>query len=87
MQEKTLFVCACESLDHHFVISRETDDEDSFTYLLVHLTPAGFFTRLTRAIRYLFGQPTTAYDEIVLRPDQVKRLVEVLDSNPNTQNA
>lgn len=74
--KRTLYTCACSSLEHMFVVTE--CDEDLF--LEVHLRPAPFGERLKRAVRYVFGRRSRygSFDEIVLTPAMAVELGDQL---------
>ena len=65
--KRTLYLCACESLQHSFVVTAEGDD----MFIEIHLSPLPFRNRLENAIRYLFGYRSRYgdFEEIVLTPE------------------
>jgi len=76
--EHELFICACYSLEHQMILSYFDDEPD--VYMSVHLCRLPFFKRLWAAICYVFGKRSAfgAFEEIVLREEDVKRLNDVL---------
>lgn len=74
--KRTLYTCACSSLEHMFVVTE--DDEDLF--LEVHLRPAPFWKRVGKAVRYVFGHRSRygSFEEIVLTPAMAVELGDQL---------
>jgi len=74
--KRTLYTCACSSLEHMFVVTEF--DEDLF--LEVHLRPAPFWRRVKRAIKYVFGYRCRygSFDEIILTPEMAGELGDQL---------
>jgi len=64
--KRTLYTCACSSLEHMFVVSADEDD----AFIEVHLAPAPWHTRIVRALKYIFGHRSRYgnFDEILLDP-------------------
>lgn len=73
-------VCQCHSPEHtlQFIYW----DDDPTIYLLVHLNPVRFWRRLWIAIKYIFGYRSKygCYEEVLLRPEDVGKLVNILDA-------
>jgi len=87
MEKPELFICECNSADHQLVFIH--DDEDNMTYVHVHLsTYRGFFKKLKYAIKYVCGYKSRygAWDEFILKHDDVGRLKEHLDKLKPTQS-
>jgi hypothetical protein len=70
--KRTLFTCACGSIEHSFVIA--ADDEDMF--IEVHLSPLPLWQRVKNAIGYVFGRRSMYgdFEEILLLPDMAVEL-------------
>ena len=76
--KRTLYTCACHSIEHMFVMSH--DDKDVF--FEIHLASLPFFSRLVNAVRYLFGRkaPWGDFEEIVVSKfDALMLSQELLD--------
>lgn len=65
--KRTLFTCACGSIQHSFVVSADEDN----AYLEIHLSPLPFWKRFLNAARYLLGGRSRwgDFEEIVLTPE------------------
>jgi hypothetical protein len=74
--------CACSSAEHLICIQGCPEDDEDYAYLLVHLATGGFFERLKTAIKYVAGYKCKYgdFDEILLGPDQRKRIIKVLQN-------
>lgn len=74
--KRTLYICACNSMQHMFVVA--ADKEDMF--IEIHLAPLSFWGRLKNAVRYLFGQRCKwgDFEEIILTPDMALDLGDKL---------
>jgi len=82
--ERTLFTCECSSLQHMFVISQD----DEYICLEILLSKKSFFSRLKRAIGYVFGKRSKYgdFEEILLGPDKCQKLGEILLEASNVKN-
>lgn len=64
--KRTVFTCACESIEHSLIVSSDQD----YIYLEVHLATLPFWQRVKHAVRYIFGAKTKwgDFEEILLTP-------------------
>lgn len=78
--ETNYLECACSSAEHAVRFTYVKDDFSTI-YVETHLTHRGFFTRLWRGLRYIFGYRCIygEWDETVLEREQVIKLKELCD--------
>lgn len=89
--EREIFICQCHSLEHQ--ISFWYDKYQNDLYCEPHLsTHRGFWGRVKIAIRYIFGCKKGKYgawDEIILKKDDVKKLnkslKKIIKNNKNNE--
>lgn len=81
--EHELFVCDCEDISHHFVITYCNDtDEPSITAQVKLNAWLPWYKRLWIAIKYVFAPGICRfgeYDEVILKPSDAARLQNVVD--------
>lgn len=80
-----VFVCDCNTVEHQFVITYDNDPTDDFLYIeprLNHYLP--FYKRILQAIQYVFNRADGSYDTIVLRKNDMQRLVDVVNKKLDT---
>lgn len=73
---RTLFSCACTSLEHMVVLEEDVDN----LYLAIHLSPLPFTQRVKNALRYVLGRRCKYgdFEEIILSPDTAIELGDKL---------
>jgi hypothetical protein len=78
-----LLLCQCGDPAHQLIMFYDDDVEAPAVYVSVHLSPEpNFFKRLWRGIKYIFSNKRSIYgdfDEIILRPSDVKKLQRAVD--------
>ena len=77
MEKEEVFICDCHSLEHHFVLWY--DEEDNELHLTVHLVArAQWWKRIMPALRYIFGYNGRygEYDNVILQPEDRDRLIK-----------
>ena len=75
-----LFLCACSSSEHQFIV--RWDNEYEQVYISIHLANyLGFWKRLLRGIKYIFGYKCKYgdFDEIILREKDADKLQTIVD--------
>lgn len=80
MKTKQLLICEASSSEHQIILKYFESDDQPFVYVDVHLVEMNFWDRLKHAIGYVLGYKSKfgAYDEIVLGPEHIKNLEEVI---------
>ena len=78
---KEIFACECHSNEHMVVAGIHSwDDCDSDFYLQVTAdVNRSWYQRIWPAVKYLFGQPTLSWHDVLLSPADVKRLQSVIN--------
>ena len=76
-QHAEIFVCDCSSREHQIVF--EYDIDDNMVYSHIHLTNYGFWGRLKKGLRYIFGYKCCYghWDEFVWTIDHADKLEEL----------
>lgn len=77
--EKKYIECTCSSTQHVIVFWYDSSDIIS---LEIQLNPSGgFFTRLIRAIKYLFGFKCKYghWEEVLIQKKQAQEIIQILD--------
>lgn len=80
---KEAFFCSCGANEHFFTLSRFYDNEDDdYVYLSVYLHHVKFFSRLIRALKYVFGYKSKygEFTEICLDKNTQIRVCRLLES-------
>lgn len=74
--KRTLYICACGSLEHSFVVTGDTND----LFIEIHLAPLPFWVRVRNAVAYVFGHRSKwgDFEEIVLTPNMALDLGDSL---------
>jgi len=73
--------CDCELPEHQIKVCTYEDDDPGFVgFCPMLVTWKGFFRRLVDGLKYAFGYKSKygQFDEILLRRDDVEKLVEYL---------
>lgn len=82
-----IFICECHSLEHIFVFSDMCDINGSYDesgpYIHIFLKEHVWYKRILTAIKYIFGFKTKYghYDEIILKPKDIIRLKNLLETS------
>lgn len=84
-----LFLCECGSSEHQFILQLfdwgkdekyiEQNPEENLTFTMsVHLSTQGFWNRLVRGVKYIFGYKCRYgdWDEIILTYADAQRLID-----------
>jgi hypothetical protein len=80
MEDRTILICECHSLEHQ--VAFWLDGDDGMIYIESHLTThRNFWQRLWYGIRYAFGYRSRygAWDEVLLGPESQVKLKQMLD--------
>lgn len=81
--DKQTFECACHNDEHEFKFILDLDEPDyKAVYLVTFMADGGFWYRLTRAIKYLFGYKCRFghFDETVIdNPKDAQRIADLMD--------
>lgn len=82
MEDNLYVECACHSREHLLQFSKFKDDEDKEVYLHVFLTNDGFFKRVFKGLKYIFGYKCRYghFSEIILNKTAQKQIVEFLSA-------
>jgi len=86
MEDRTIFICDCHSLEHQYVFWY--DEEFNDVYFEPHLYNGGaWYTRFWNRLKYVFGYKTRygAWDEVMIKPEDGKKIVEYLNKSINTE--
>ena len=72
-----ILVCACSSVEHQIVISK--DEEDKIVYCEIHLAKLPFLKRLWKGIKYIFGYKCVFgnFEEFIFSKDHGDKLIEL----------
>ena len=79
-EHKELLLCDCKSTEHLMVIHYDDDPEWDNVYMHIHLSPdGGFWTRLWRAIKYVFGHRSKYgdFDEFIFDPKDAHKFQKI----------
>jgi hypothetical protein len=85
--ESDQFVCACNSVCHQLIVQGDNwgdSNTDPFVAVSIHLTQAPVRYRIWYAIRYVLGldhKNFSAFDEVILEPDQARELVRAIEKH------
>lgn len=75
---KENFQCVCHLPEHNFYA--EYWDEEQFLYLAVNLnTYDRWYKRLWEAVKYVFKGANCGYAEIILEPENIVRLQNIIN--------
>lgn len=81
--EHEILLCQCGDPSHQLIFFYDDDDFAPAVYVSVHLSPEpNFFKRLWRGLKYIFSRKRSIYgdfDEIVLRPEDYKKVQKAAD--------
>jgi hypothetical protein len=82
MPRKEIFECECHSLEHMVAVGVYDWDGGPPDFFLEvtadnHLP---WYQRVWPAIKYLFGQPSLKWHDVLLKPEDVDRLQGCIDS-------
>ena len=81
MNNKEFFLCHCNSPEHQFILSYDSEEKEIYItpYLSSYLS---FWKRIILAIKYIFGYRSKYghWDCIILNTKEIKRLYLLLDS-------
>ena len=84
-----LLLCQCGDPSHQLIIFYDDEQEVPTVYVTVHLSPnRNFFKRLWRGIKYIFFNKRSIYgdfDEIILRPNDVDKLIRTVELLESTR--
>ena len=71
-----IFVCQCHSMEHQVNFFHS----DDLLYVYIHLNNRGFFHRLKRGLRYIFGYSSRfgEWDEFIFKLEDEDKLREFL---------
>lgn len=74
-------ICKCHSPEHQLLIWYDSEDNDYV--ITIHLVNDGFFKRLCKGIKYIFGYKCQYghFDEFLLKDEDRKKLVDFLNNN------
>lgn len=88
MEDNLYVECACHSPEHLIKFSRFKDDEDKEVYLHVFLTNDGFFKRVIKGLKYIFGYKCRYghFSEIVLNETAQKQIVDFLAAESHNKS-
>ena len=77
--EPNILICDCSSEEHQIVIRK--DQDDNMVYCHIHLTQHGFWRRLLKGVKYIFGYKSKYghWDEFIFTPKHVEKLKEITD--------
>ena len=79
--EHHYFECTCSSAEHTVRFTHFRDDEWPCVFVETHLYAPGFWSRLWRGLRFIFGRKCKygEWDETELRGPQVRALRDLCD--------
>ena len=85
--KEEIFLCECHSPDHMFYIIYDEEWKETFMY--VHLRKKSFWQRLKYGIKYIFGYQSRygAFDEIILRKEDLPKLQKIIDKSNEKENS
>ena len=84
LKKEEILICQCHSIEHSIVFLYDDSDlDDQFVYMNIHLQKQPLWRRIKYAIKYIFGHQSNvgAFNEIILDKEDVpklERLVEYL---------
>jgi hypothetical protein len=88
--EKTLIVCACNSVQHQLVVLSWPEDPNwPEIYITLHLAQVPWYKRISYALRYIFGLERNkmgCFEEIMLSPSQAQELVTAINKHLGVKN-
>lgn len=80
-ENEKLFTCACGSIEHHFVMSYWSDEEEPrMIYVQMFLAEHRLLKRIWLAIRYILGYKSKYghWEEVLLDREKVAGLIKYL---------
>ena len=72
------FECDCSHASHNMRVSYFEDEKDQL-YFEIALNKLPWHKRLKVAIKYLLGQESWYYEEIILNPEEASKLKSEID--------
>lgn len=81
MEKTEVLLCSCFSAEHQILIHHWSEEQE--VILSYHLNSSvGFWSRLRRGLRYIFGYKCRYghWDEIVLDPHHIPQLQRIIES-------
>lgn len=84
-----LFICVCGDIEHQFVVSSDTEENEKELYFSIHLSQYhNFFQRFWIAIKYIFGKNSIYgnWDVIILDEEKMIKLKDIIEVELNKKN-
>jgi hypothetical protein len=80
--------CQCEDISHLIRISQEEGFLDNLLYLEVRLNQhLNIFQRIWQATLYVFKfKGTSQYDCVIIKPNDVQKIIDILQDYQNDKN-
>lgn len=83
-----IFHCECFSPEHMLIVSTYGGEHDTASMFIVQVTADNhlpWYKRIGLAVKYIFGQPSLQWHDILLSPKDVSRLAELCQTYNGTE--
>lgn len=79
--EKEIFICECNSTEHQMVAYLDPNPNYNIVYLHVKLNKYGFWKRIKKGIKYIFGYASRygEWDEFIINPEDASKFRRLAD--------